>query len=368
VIAPIPFVDLAAGHAELREGLDAAWRRVMASSRFVLGAEVAAFEAAFASYCEARHCVGVANGLDALTLILRALGVGAGDEVIVPGHTFVATWLAVTQAGATPVPVDIDEATLALDPALIGDAIGPRTRAIVPVHLYGSPADMHAIADIAARHGLAVVEDAAQAHGARYRGRRAGGLGVAAGFSFYPAKNLGALGDGGAVVTSDDALAACVRRLRNYGALARGDHEIAGVNSRLDELQAALLAVKLRVLDRDNERRAAAAARYRALLADLPLALPRAVDGGEPAWHLFVVRTPLRDRVRASLAAAGIETSIHYPVPPHRQRAYAALRRRSLPVTERVCGEVLSLPLWPGIDATQQERVASALRDALATA
>ena len=362
----VPFVDLAAGHDELRGALDAAWRRVLASNRFVLGPELATFEASFAERCGVRHCVGVGTGLSALTLILVAAGIGHGDEVIVPGHTFIATWLAVSHAGATPVPVDVDATTCTLDAALVDAAVTPRTRAIIAVHLYGHPAAMETMQRIAARHGIALIEDAAQAHGARHRGRPVGSLGLAAAFSFYPSKNLGALGDGGAVVTDDRALADRVRRLRNYGALERHDHDLAaGTNSRLDELQAALLSVKLRALDVDNARRVAAAARYGALLAGAPLTLPCTADGAEPVWHLFVVRTPARDRLRAALTDAGIETSIHYPVPPHRQAAYAWLHARHLPVTERISAEALSLPLWPQISESQQVLVARSLCDAL---
>jgi len=364
--ARIPFLDLAAGHDEIREALDAAWRRVLASGRYVLGPEVERFEAEFAGYCGVRHCVGVGTGLSALALVLEALGIGAGDEVIVPGHTFVASWLAVSAVGATPVPVDVDRDTCTLAVAQVEAAITPRTRALLPVHLYGQPADMAAIGAIAARHGLAVLEDAAQAHGARCHARRVGGLGTAAGFSFYPAKNLGALGDAGAVTTNDAALAERVRRLRNYGATVKHDHDERGTNSRLDELQAALLRVKLGVLDDGNRRRAEAAERYRAALGSrADVVLPVVPAWAEPVWHLFVIRARERDRLRGALAAAGVETLVHYPVPPHRQRAYEALRESALPVSERICAEVLSLPLWPQIAPAQQARVVAALDAAL---
>jgi dTDP-3-amino-3,4,6-trideoxy-alpha-D-glucose transaminase len=362
---PIPFADLRAGHAEIRAELDAAWQRVNASGWWVLGPEVEAFEAEFAAYCGAAHCVGVGNGLDALTLILRALGIGRGDEVLVPSNTYIATWLAATHAGATPVPVEPSADTYNLDPARIENAITPRTRAILPVHLYGQPADMTAIAAVAARHGLAVIEDAAQAHGARCHGKRVGALAKAAAFSFYPTKNLGAAGDGGAVVTDDADLAARVRALRNYGALEKYRHDVPGVNSRLDELQAALLRVKLARLDAWNLRRCDAAARYRGLLADEhAVALPYVAPWADPVWHLFVVRLALRDHVRARLEAEGIATLVHYPVPPHLQPAYAALgwAKGSLPIAERLHDEVLSLPLWPQIGAADQERVVAALR------
>jgi dTDP-4-amino-4,6-dideoxygalactose transaminase len=363
---PIPFLDLGAGHAAVRAELDAAWQRVLTSDRLILGSEVEAFEAEFAAYCGAAHCVGVGNGLDALTLILRALGIGAGDEVIVPANTYIATWLAVTHAGATPVPVEPDPETFNLDPARVESAVTPRTRAIMPVHLYGQPADMDPIAAIAERHRLAVVEDAAQAHGARYRGRRVGTLGTAAGFSFYPTKNLGAFGDAGAVVTGDAALAARVRRWRNYGSQQKYVNEIAGVNSRLDELQAALLRVKLTRLDAWNRQRQVAAERYCSLLADADLALPPVPRWADPVWHLFVVRSPMRERLRKALATMQVETMVHYPIPPHRQPAYAALAMAegSLPISERLHREVLSLPLWPQIAEAQQRRVAAAVRDA----
>ena len=363
---PIPFLDLGAGHAEARAELDAAWQRVFASDRLILGPEVEAFEAEFAAYCGAAHCVGVGNGLDALTLILRGLGIGAGDEVIVPANTYIATWLAVTHAGATPVPVEPDAETFNLDPARVESAVTPRTRAIMPVHLYGQPADIDPIAAIGERHRLAVVEDAAQAHGARYRGKRVGTLGTAAGFSFYPTKNLGAFGDAGAVVTDDAALAARVRRWRNYGSQQKYVNEIAGVNSRLDELQAALLRVKLTRLDAWNRQRQVAAERYRALLAGIDLGLPPVPPWADPVWHLFVVRSPARERLRTALARMQIETMVHYPIPPHRQPAYAALAlaEGSLPISERLHREVLSLPLWPQISEAQQVRVAEAIREA----
>jgi dTDP-4-amino-4,6-dideoxygalactose transaminase len=363
----VPFLDLGSGHAEIRADLDAAWRRVLASDRLILGPEVEAFEAEFAAYCGAAHCVGVGNGLDALTLILRALDIGAGDEVIVPANTYIATWLAVTHVGATPVPVDPDRETFNLDPTRIESALSPRTRAIMPVHLYGQPADMEPITAIAARHRLAVIEDAAQAHGARCRGKRVGTLGVAAGFSFYPTKNLGAFGDAGAVVTDDAALAARIRRLRNYGSVEKYRCEIAGVNSRLDELQAALLRVKLTRLDAWNRRRQVAAERYRALLTDVGVGLPAVPHWADPVWHLFVIRSRERERLRVALAEAGVETMVHYPIPPHRQPAYAALgfAEETFPIAERLHREVLSLPLWPQIGEAHQLRVAEALRDGI---
>lgn len=361
----VPFVDLAAGHAELREELDAAWRRVIASSGFILGDEVAAFERDFAAVCGTAHAVGVASGLDALHLILRGYGIGPGDEVVVPGHTFVATWLAVSCAGATPVPVDVDEATANLDPARVEAAIGPRTRAIVAVHLYGRVADVEPLRAIASRHGLRLIEDAAQAHGASHHGRPAGSLGDAGAFSFYPGKNLGALGDGGAITTDDDDLAHRLALLRNYGSPAKYQHDVQGFNSRLDGLQAAALAVKLSRLEEWNARRAEAAERYLAGLANLDgLRLPQAAVAGDHVWHLFVVRHPDRGALQRRLAGRGVQTLVHYPVPPHRTGAYAGVEA-DLPVTDRLAGEVLSLPIGPHLTGDQQDAVVAAVRDAL---
>jgi dTDP-4-amino-4,6-dideoxygalactose transaminase len=354
----VPFLDLKAAYAELQDELDAAYRRVQESGWFILGQECEAFEAEFAAYCGAAHCVGVGNGLDALHLVLRAWEIGAGDEVIVPSNTFIATWLAVSYAGATPVPVEPDARTYNLDPARIEEAITPRTKAIIPVHLYGQPADMEPIDELAAKYGLLVLEDAAQAQGASYRGRRAGGLGHAAGFSFYPGKNLGAHGDAGAVVTNDAALADKIRVLRNYGSRVKYDHEALGFNARLDELQAALLRVKLTKLDEWNARRRRVAEFYLQTLEGAPdLALPHVPAWADPVWHLFVVRHPERARLQAHLTAAGIGTIIHYPCPPHLQPAYAELAYAPgrLPHAEQMAAEVLSLPMGPHLsdDAAQ---------------
>lgn len=362
--AAVPFLDLEALHAIIRPELDAAWQRVMRGGQFIMGDELTAFEAEFARYCEAQHCIGVGNGLDALTLILRALDIGPGDEVIVPSKTFIATWLAVSEAGAVPVPVEPEADGFTIDPSAVEARITPRTRAIMPVHLYGHPADMTALADIARRHALALIEDAAQAHGARHRGRRAGSFGTAAGFSFYPGKNLGALGDGGAVVTSDPALAERVRRLRNYGSSRKYVHEEQGVNSRLDELQAALLRVKLRHLDNWNAARRAAVARYREALAGADVVLPVEAPHAESVWHLFVIRSRARDALQSHLAARGVSCVIHYPVPPHLQGAYrdAGWGQGALPLAERLAAEVLSLPMGPTLTPAQIEAVATAVR------
>jgi len=362
----VPFLDLAATHAEIRHELDAAVARVVDSGCFVLGPEVAAFEHEFAAFCEVEHCVAVGNGLDALRIVLMTLGIGDGDEVIVPVHTFIATWLAVSSTGATPIGVEPLEGTYTLDPSLIECAISRRTRAILPVHLYGMPADMDAIRTIASRHGLPVLEDAAQAHGARYKGRRVGSLGTAAAFSFYPGKNLGALGDGGAITTNDARLAEAARVLRNYGSRVKYVHERQGLNSRLDEMQAALLRAKLPHLERWNHSRSQLSAVYLQELAGSPLGLPEVPAYAEPVWHLFVVRSSERDRLRASLETQGIETAVHYPTPPHLQAAYADSRAaRSHPLSERIAGEVLSLPIGPSLDKAAVARCAEAIKELL---
>lgn len=360
----VPFLDLQAQFLELGSELEAATHSVLNSGHYVLGEQVARFEEEFAAFCGVRHCVGVGNGLDALHLILRARGIGPGDEVIVPANTYIATWLAVSHAGARPVPVEPDPRTCNLDPARLEAAVTPATKAILAVHLYGQPADMAPILEVAERHGLRVIEDAAQAHGARYRGRRVGGLGDAAGFSFYPGKNLGAIGDGGAVTTNDAELAETVRLLRNYGSRVKYHNELKGFNSRLDELQAALLRVKLRRLDEWNGRRGAMAARYLEQLAGSGLVLPWVPAWADPVWHLFVVRHPCRDALQRRLERAGIGTLVHYPIPPHRQPAYAelGLDEGALPIAEAIHREVLSLPLGPHLTEEQQAAVVAALR------
>lgn len=355
----IPFLDLRRTYLELKAELDIAVQRVLNSGWYIQGGELEAFESEFAEYCGAGYCVGVGSGLDALHLILRAYGIGPGAEVIVPAHTFIATWLAVTFAGANPVPVETgDDAAYTISPELIEAAITPRTRAIIPVHLYGRPADMAPIMRIAARHGLKVIEDAAQAHGARYQGRRAGSLGHAAAFSFYPAKNLGAFGDGGAVTTADGELAAKLRSLRNYGTSAKYVHDMIGLNSRLDPLQAAILRVKLRHLDEWNARRLSLVECYRRDLAGTDVVLPDVSAGYGSVFHLFVIRTAKRAMLQAGLKKAGIETLIHYPLPPHKQGAYSSMRRLRLPLAERLAGEVLSLPIGPHLSSGEAQEVA----------
>ncbi len=369
LLVDVPFMDLAAGAAAVQDELDAAYRRVVRSGWLVLGEEVAAFEREFAAYCGVRHCIGVASGLDALQLTLRALGIGPGDEVIVPGYTAVATWMAVSLTGARPVGVDVEVAGWGLDPALLDEAWTPRTRAVIPVHLCGRPADLDAIRAWAASRELLVVEDACQAHGATWYGRRVGGFGAAAAFSFYPTKNLGALGDGGAITTDDDELADRLRLLRTYGWRSRGDSEVIGDNSRLDELQAAFLRVRLARLDETTMRRRTLAARYLLGLSDVPgLTLPAAGPGH--VWHLFVVAHERRDALRAELASLGIGTLVHYEVPPHATRAYAGDAadgpQPSLPVTAALADRVLSLPLHPQLTDAAADAVIAAVRDACA--
>ncbi|MHB8950593.1 MAG: DegT/DnrJ/EryC1/StrS family aminotransferase [Rhodoferax sp.] len=362
----IPFLDLKAPYLELKHELDEAIARVVSSGWFIGGGEVDQFEADFAQYCGAAHALGVANGLDALHLALRAMDVGPGDEVIVPSNTYIATWLAVSQCGATPVPVEPDARTYNIDPALIEAAITPRTKVILPVHLYGQPADMDPILAIARKHGLRVLEDGAQAHGARYKGQRLGAHGDAVAWSFYPGKNLGAMGDGGAVTTNDAQLADRLRVLRNYGSRVKYVNEVQGYNSRLDPLQAAILRVKLAHLDEWNARRGVIAARYQQGLANCGLTLPHVPDWAEPVWHLYVVQHPRRDSLQKQMGEAGIGTLIHYPVPPHLQGAYAdlGLGKRAFPIAELIHEEVLSLPMFPSMTLEQANQVIVACCDA----
>ena len=360
----VPFLALAPAHAELEREIEAAVTRVLRSGWYVGGPENTKFEANFADYCGAAHAVGVANGLDALHLVLRALNVGPGDEVIVASNSYVATLLAVSMAGATPVLVEPDPATSNLDAVCVEAAISPRTKVLLPTHLYGQPADIGPLAEVARRHGLHFVEDAAQAHGARYRDVRIGAHGDAVCWSFYPSKNLGGAGDAGAVTSNDAALAERVRILGNYGSAVRYVNAVKGVNSRLDPLQAAILDVKLPHLDAWNARRARIAARYLDALQGCGLVLPHVPDWATPVWHLFVVHTPHRDALRAALAADGIATQIHYPIPPHQQDAYAelGLGEGSLPIAERLAADTLSLPIGPHMPDEHVERVVAAVR------
>ena len=364
----IPLVDLVGQYAALQDEIVPALRRVMEAGDFILGAEVTRFEAEFAAFCGATHCVGVASGTDALLLALRALGIGPGDEVIVPGNTFIATALAVSHAGATPVLADVRESDFCLDPAAFEAAITPRTKAVVPVHLFGHPAPMDEIVSIARGHGLKVLEDACQAHGARWHGRPAGSLGDAAAFSFYPGKNLGAYGDGGAVVTNDPDVDERLRLDRQYGQRVKYVHDSLGMNSRLDTLQAAILRIKLARLEGWNARRRALADRYSAALADAGVILPQTAPGVLHAWHLYVVRHPDRDALLREMGARGIGCGIHYPVPLHLQAPYRALRTvpEGLPVATRLAGEILSLPLFPELEASAVDVIAETLRELVA--
>jgi dTDP-4-amino-4,6-dideoxygalactose transaminase len=364
----IAFLDMKSVYAELKPELDAAYHRVMESGWYVLGKEVEAFEAEYAAFCGTKHCIGLGNGLEALEFALRGWDIGPGDEVIVPSNTYIATWLAVTAVGARVVPVEPTPAGPNIDPERLAAAITPRTKAIMPVHLYGEPADMVAIAALARKHGLKVVEDVAQAQGSKVRGRRAGALGDAGAHSFFPTKNIGAFGDGGAVTTDDDKLADRLRALRNYGSKVKYVNIERGFNSRLDELQAAFLRVKLRHLDRWNEQRRQVAARYDDKLAGIPgLSLPRAPQWAEPVWHLYVVRTPHRVELIKALDGKGIGTLVHYPIPPHLQQAYAdlGLGRGTYPLAENLADTVLSLPMGPHLKPEQVDEVAAAVRKAL---
>jgi dTDP-4-amino-4,6-dideoxygalactose transaminase len=356
--------DSRAQYAARRAEIDDAIARVLASGRYILGEEVAAFEREFAAYCGAAHGVGVNSGTDALIIALRALGIGEGDEVITVSHTAVATVAAIVAVRAHPVLVDIDPATFAIDPAMVERAIGPRTRAIIPVHLYGLPADMDAVMDIAGRHGLKVIEDCAQATGARHRGQRVGAIGHVGCFSFYPTKNLGAVGDGGLIVTNDDEVAARARALRQYGWNDARDSQLDGVNSRLDEVQAAVLRAKLPHLEVDNRTRAGIAAFYNNSLSDTGLGLPRTLEQREHVYHLYVVRSADRDRLREALRESGIAAGIHYPVPVHLQPAFRdrGMTPSPLPHSEQAAAQILSLPLYPELTDDQLQTVVSAIR------
>jgi dTDP-4-amino-4,6-dideoxygalactose transaminase len=360
---PVPYLDLSALPRELEGELERTVGRVAASGWYLLGPELEAFERDFASYCGAHHCVGVASGMSAIELALLAGGIGPGDEVIVPAYTWIATWLAVTRTGATPVPVDAVASTYNIDASLIPAAITERTAAIVPVHLRGEPADMDVVAAIAAKSGLLVVEDAAQAHGARYRGRRVGSIGDAGAFSFYPTKNLGCLGDGGAVVTDDEALAERVRLLRNYGMRNRYEVEAAGVNSRLAEIQAAVLRLLLPRLDGWNRARSSLAALYTSHLgANDSISMPAVPSWADPVWHLFTINHPDRDAAARALTEAEIGTLVHYPLLPHQTPPYKGQwPPGSLPVAEALAASTLSLPLYPQLEAPVCERVAEAV-------
>jgi dTDP-4-amino-4,6-dideoxygalactose transaminase len=362
----IPYLDMKSPYLELKDELDAAYHRVMDSGWYILGQEVEAFEKEFADYCGARFCIGVGNGLEALHLILRAYGIGVGDEVIVPSNTYIATWLAVSYSGAKPVPVEPDPQIYNIDPQRIEEVITSKTRAIIPVHLYGQPADMDPLMSLAEKYNMKIIEDAAQAQGVRYKGLISGNLGHAAGFSFYPGKNLGAFGDAGAVVTNDETLAKKIRVLRNYGSRQKYHNEVKGYNSRLDELQAAILRVKLPYLEEWNDRRRLIATSYFNSLTGLPnLVLPEVPQWSLPIWHIFPVLYPERDSFQKHLKNKGIETLIHYPTPPHLSEAYSELGfvKSSYPIAEAIASTELSLPIGPHMNLEQAEIVENTIRD-----
>jgi dTDP-4-amino-4,6-dideoxygalactose transaminase len=359
----IPFLDLKASYEELAAELEPAILRTSRSGWYIGGTEVETFEAEFAAYTQAQYCVGVGNGLDALILALRALDIGEGDEVLVPSHTFIATWLAVSAVGAIPVPIEPVEGRYCMSADNIKHNVTMRTKAIMPVHLYGIPADIEEICALAKTFGLYVIEDAAQAHGAKFDGQRIGTHGDIVAWSFYPGKNLGALGDGGAITTNNQALAERVRVLGNYGSAIKYENLERGVNSRLDPIQAAVLSVKLKHLDSWNLRRQKIAAQYQQAFADLPLALPQVAENAESVWHLYVVATPQRDALQAYLKHAGIQSLIHYPIPPHLQQAYADLTISGLPLAEQYANQVLSLPIGPQLEQAQVDAVINAVRE-----
>jgi len=365
---PIPLVDLKAQYQSIQPEIDAAIQRIVSNTSFIMGKEVSDFEQAFAEYCGVDYAIGVSSGTGALFLALLGYDIGPGDEVITTPFTFFATGEAISQVGARPVFVDIDPITFNIDPALIEAAITPYTRAIMPVHLYGQPADMDAINTIAQEYDLVVIEDAAQAHGSFYKGKRAGNLGDAACFSFYPSKNLGCYGDGGAVVTNDEKLAIRVRKLRDHGRVTKYEHDELGYGHRIDALQTAVLGVKLPRLDDWNEGRRQRAAYYDELLADTPLITPRNHPETTPVYHCYTVRTPNRDAIVESLQAAGIGVGVHYPIPLHLQPAYRFLELEagSYPVSEEMSAEVMSLPLYAELTEEQQDEVVAAVKEALA--
>jgi dTDP-4-amino-4,6-dideoxygalactose transaminase len=361
----VPFLNVQAAYREIQDEIEWAVLSSLRSGQYIGGRNVEDFEQDFADFTGTRHCVSVGNGLDALRLVLLAMGVESGDEVIVPSNTFIATWLAVSQAGATPVPVEPLESTYNIDPLRIEAAITPRTKAIIPVHLYGQPADLDPILDIAHKYGLKVLEDAAQANGARYKGQRIGGHGDAVAWSFYPTKNLGAMGDAGAVTTNDVEIADKIRVLRNYGSKAKYVNEVKGWNSRLDPVQAAVLRVKLRHLDEWNARRCAIAKRYTTELAGTGLVLPEVPIWADPVWHLYVVQHRERDLLQEILRKNGIGTLIHYPIPPHLQMAYQGYAMMNFPIVEKMARRVLSLPMGPQLDDASVTAVIDAIKSAL---
>jgi dTDP-4-amino-4,6-dideoxygalactose transaminase len=365
----VPFVDLKAQYRVIKQEIDAAITGVVESAHFVLGPEVEAFESEFAAYLGVRHCIGVNSGTAAVQLALMAAGIGAGDEVIVPANSFFASAEAVSTAGATPVFVDADPVSYTIDVGQVEGAITDRTRAILPVHLYGQPADLDPVLEIAERHQLLVIEDAAQAHGAEYKGRRVGGFGQAGCFSFYPGKNLGAYGEAGAVVTNDEEIAKLARLLRDHGSARKYQHDLIGYNFRLEAIQGAVLRVKLRHLDHWNQLRRDRADRYNNLLRDTDLILPREQSFARHIYHLYVVQSECRDNLQQKLAAAGVQTVMHYPIPIHLQPAYQSLgyAEGAFPETEKLCRRVLSLPMFPELSDAQQDEVMQAIKHALSS-
>lgn len=357
----IKFLDLKKISLQYKNEFQDAFNRVVKSGYYILGKELETFENEFAEFCNVKYCIGVGNGLEALHLILRAYDIGEGDEVIVPSNTYIATWLAVTYAGAKVVPVEPDNRTYNINPDLIAEKLTKNTKAIISVHLYGQPSDMDHINAIANKYGIKVIEDSAQAHGALYKGKRVGGLGDAAGFSFYPGKNLGALGDGGAITTNDALIAEKVRCLRNYGSEKKYYNKMKGFNSRLDALQAAFLRVKLRFLESDNQKRKAIAESYLQNIHNKKIILPVILNSVDPVWHLFVIRHPQRDKLQLLLREKNVETLIHYPVPPHKQEAYSEMNNLSLPISEQIHKEVLSLPISPVMKSEEVQLVSQIL-------
>ena len=363
----IPFLDVGATYLELKQEIDDAVSRVLNSGCYILGPEVEAFENDWAKYCGANYSVGLASGLDSISLALRALNIGNNDEVIVPSHTYIATWIAITSVGAIPVPVEPDPKTYNIDPKKVEDVISPKTKVILPVHLYGQPADIGQILEIAKKYNIHVVEDAAQSHGACYKGKRIGAHGDIVCWSFYPGKSLGAFGDAGAITTNNPDLAKKIITLRNYGSQKKYINELEGVNSRLDPIQAAILRVKLKYLDSWNERRKIIASIYTKELNNSSLILPHVPEWADPVWHLYVIRSNNRDLLKTRLNEAGVETILHYPIPPHLQDAFQNLKitEKSYPIARQIAGEVLSLPIGPHLEPQHSEKIVSILKSSL---
>lgn len=348
----IPFLDIKAGYIELKSELDAAVVKTLESGRYILGEEVESFEREFAAFCGAKYCVSVGNGLDALHLSLLALKVGPGDEVIVPSNTYIATWLAISQCGATPIPVEPDLITYNIDVKKIEQAVTSKTKGILPVHLFGNPVDIDSIVDIGNKYSIKILEDGAQAHGALYKNKKIGGHGNIVAWSFYPGKNLGAFGDGGAITTDNEDLAESIKALRNYGSKVKYVNDVRGFNSRLDPVQASVLRIKLRNLERWNSRRKCIADMYIKRINNKKIIKPKIEEGSSSAWHLFVVQHENRNNFQKYLASKGIETLIHYPIPPHRQKAYSdfSFKDNNFPIADFLANSIISLPIGPHLD------------------